>query len=201
MNRLNSNVEGIRAQINKTVQDLDSLLSIIGDKGQPINLLSSTFRDIKSEYTEKVTNKIESIKKNFAMSWANRVSKINLNEVGNSTNLKNFKSYKNIKFSVDRGVPILTRYPKLKDMKSVLQSLDVYIQRNTAARKIQEASRAKKQRENQKKAANEARRANEARVANEARKQENNNKMRRELAQSVGALKSQVTEMEGKQFL
>ena len=50
MNRLNTNVNGIRSQIERTVRDLDSLSSIVQDKSQPVNVLSNTFRTIKDQY-------------------------------------------------------------------------------------------------------------------------------------------------------
>ncbi len=213
MNRLNTNVNGIRSQIERTVRDLDSLSSIVQDKSQPVNVISNTFRTIKDQYNTNVTRKIESVQNAFAVGWVRRINMIDLNAVNATTTPTNFKSYKNIKVkSVNRGVPKLTRYPKLTNMRRVLESLDRYIATNTQrrtnenraraneARKRNEAARTIQRAQRAKAARNEAtRRAAEAR-AQEAQRNANNTRMRQNLAQSVAELKRQVLATEGNQF-
>lgn len=164
-NRLDSNVQSVRIQMKNTLKSLDDLIQNVNNTTIPIQQLTRNFRLIKNEYDNEVTKKIRLIKKEFAKLWVEKTRNLNLNSLNKTTNVKNFKSYLNIKInkvSVGENGNIknaeLSKYPKFNLMKSVLESLDKYIAANTQRRANEKRARANENRA----------RANEARARNAA---------------------------------
>jgi hypothetical protein len=186
INELRTLIARIRDGLNDVITQTTSLVNTIDQSSTNIQGVINRLNILNQTFT-RVKNSIELAKGKYAIIWLYLSYNMDFRNIRNSTDPEKFKTYKNTEYRVNEGVPILTQYPKLKNMVAVLRDLKTASNQQAANERAARNQQAANERaaRNQQAARERAARNQEAREQVARNRQTREEEIRRQLVSEL----------------